>query len=145
MKKENQMNLESQLAFPLYITAKEVIRSFQPVLSALDLTYTQYLVMMVIWEYKTANLKMIGDRISLDSGTLTPLLRKLEAKGFITRERFTGDGRSMVIQLTAKGQSLQKKVKHLPNVMDDAIGLSAEEEQILRALLAKMMSNIGAK
>ena len=98
--------------------------------------------MSVIWEYKEANLKMIGERIYLDSGTLTPLLRKLEKKGLIIRERFKQDERSMMITLTTKGKSLEKKVRHIPKLIETKLGLSQEELQLLQNLLWKVLHNV---
>ncbi len=141
-KEKEKLDLETHVGFPLYAAAKEVFRACQPELTEVGLTYTQYLVMSVIWELKTVNLKAIGTRLFLDSGTLTPLLRKLELKGFIVRERFKSDERSMVITLTAKGQSLQKKVRHIPELIESNIGLASEEMQVLQGLLYKVLHNV---
>lgn len=141
MKKE-KLKVEQEIGFPLYAAAKEALRACQPELSELGITYTQYLGMSVIWEYKEANLKMIGERIYLDSGTLTPLLRKLEKKGLIIRERFKQDERSMMITLTTKGKSLEKKVRHIPNLIETKLGLSQEELQLLQNLLWKVLHNV---
>ncbi len=100
--KKVSLEVESHVGFPLYAASKEVFRACQPELMNLGLTYTQYLVMSVIWELKTVNLKLIGEKLYLDSGTLTPLLRKLESKGLIIRERLKEDERSMVITLTGQ-------------------------------------------
>ena len=143
MKKEKEkLDVETHIGFPLYAAAKEVFRACQPELTKFGLTYTQYLAMSVIWELKTVNLKAIGERLFLDSGTLTPLLRKLELKGLILRERFKNDERSMVITLTAKGQSLQKKVHHIPGLIESTIGLKPEEIQTLQGLLLKVLHNV---
>ena len=143
MKKEKErLDVETHVGFPLYAAAKEVFRACQPELTKVGLTYTQYLVMSVIWEYKEANLKMIGERIYLDSGTLTPLLRKLEKKGLIIRERFKQDERSMMITLTTKGKSLEKKVRHIPKLIETKLGLSPEELQLLQNLLWKVLHNV---
>ena len=141
MKKE-KLKVEQEIGFPLYAAAKEAWRACQPELSELGITYTQSLAMSVIWEYKEANLKMIGERIYLDSGTLTPLLRKLEKKGLIIRERFKQDERSMMITLTTKGKSLEKKVRHIPNLIETKLGLSQEELQLLQNLLWKVLHNV---
>ena len=143
MKKEKgKLDVETHVGFPLYAAAKEVFRACQPELTKVGLTYTQYLVMSVIWELKSVNLKAIGTRLFLDSGTLTPLLRKLELKGFIVRERVKEDERSMEITLTAKGQSLQKKVRHIPELIESNIGLSPEDLQVLQGLLYKVLHNV---
>ena len=143
MKKETErLDVETHVGFPLYAAAKEVFRACQPELTKVGLTYTQYLVMSVIWELKSVNLKAIGTRLFLDSGTLTPLLRKLELKGFIVRERVKEDERSMEITLTAKGQSLQKKVRHIPELIEANIGLSPDDLQVLQGLLYKVLHNV---
>lgn len=143
MKKEKEkLDVETHVGFPLYAAAKEVFRACQPELTKVELTYTQYLVMSVIWELKSVNLKAIGTRLFLDSGTLTPLLRKLELKGFIVRERVKEDERSMEITLTAKGQSLQKKVRHIPELIEANIGLSPDDLQVLQGLLYKVLHNV---
>lgn len=141
-KKKERLDVETHVGFPLYAAAKEVFRACQPELTKVGLTYTQYLVMSVIWELKSVNLKAIGTRLFLDSGTLTPLLRKLELKGFIVRERVKEDERSMEITLTAKGQSLQKKVRHIPELIESNIGLSPEDLQVLQGLLYKVLHNV---
>ena len=143
MKKEKvRLDVETHVGFPLYAAAREVFRACQPELTKVGLTYTQYLVMSVIWELKSVNLKAIGTRLFLDSGTLTPLLRKLELKGFIVRERVKEDERSMEITLTAKGQSLQKKVRHIPELIEANIGLSPDDLQVLQGLLYKVLHNV---
>ena len=143
MKKEKErLDEETHVGYPLYAAAKEVFRACQPELTKVGLTYTQYLVMSVIWELKSVNLKAIGTRLFLDSGTLTPLLRKLELKGFIVRERVKEDERSMEITLTAKGQSLQKKVRHIPELIEANIGLSPDDLQVLQGLLYKVLHNV---
>ena len=97
-----QLKLENQLCFPLYAAAKEVVRKYKPFLDELDLTYTQYIAMMVLWEHESMNVKELGSKLYLDSGTLTPLLKKLEAKGYISRCRCKEDERNLIIQITAK-------------------------------------------
>lgn len=141
-KEKEKLDVETHSGFPLYAATKEVFRACQPELTKFGLTYTQYLAMSVIWELKTVNLKAIGERLFLDSGTLTPLLRKLESKGLILRERLKDDERSMVITLTARGQSLQKKVHHIPELIESKIGLGPEEMQVLQGLLLKVLHNV---
>ena len=104
---KEDLKLENQLCFPLYIASKEVIKKYRPLLDALDLTYTQYITMMVLWEKKELNVKTLGNILLLDSGTLTPLLRKLETKGYINRVRNEEDERNLVITITDKGQELK--------------------------------------
>lgn len=136
------LTLEGQLCFPLYAGAKEVVRVYQPQLDALGLTYTQYIVMLVLWEHRQLNVKSIGQQVYLDSGTLTPLLRKLEAKGLVTRERSLQDERTVVVTLTTKGKSLKKQARQLPNRLEEILGLSKEEQVQLSTLLNKVLDNL---
>ena len=95
--KYESLKLSNQLCFPLYACSKEIIRKYKPYLDDIDLTYTQYIAMMVLWEKKTVNVKLLGECLYLDSGTLTPVLKKLESKGYITRERSSEDERNLVV------------------------------------------------
>ena len=107
MDKYDCLKLDSQLCFPMYACAKEIQRIYKPFLDEINLTYTQYVAMMVLWEEKEATLKHIGERIVLDSGTLTPLFRKLEEKGFVNRVKDENDDRNLIIKLTDKGLALR--------------------------------------
>lgn len=142
MKEENFVALENQLVFPLYLCSKEVIRRYSILLNKVDLTYTQFVVMMYFWERKTSNVKEIGRTILLDSSTLTPLLKKLEAKGFITRKKSNLDERNLVLELTKKGIALKEKALPIPREMQKYGKLSAKEEQELRKLLIKLLTSI---
>lgn len=142
MKEESFIPLENQLVFPLYLCSKEVIRKYSILLNEVDLTYTQFVVMMYFWEKKTSNVKEIGRTMLLDSSTLTPLLKKLEAKGFITRKKSNLDERNLVLELTKKGIALKEKVLPIPREMQKHIKLSVKEEQELRKLLIKFLTNI---
>ena len=114
-----QLKLENQLCFPLYAAAKEVVRKYKPFLDELDLTYTQYITMMVLWEKEELNVKELGSVLYLDSGTLTPLLKKLELKGYISRNRCKEDERNLIIQITEKGDTLKEKAAKIPAEMAD--------------------------
>ena len=103
------LKLENQICFPLYACSKEIIRQYTPFLQALDLTYTQYLVMMVLWEKREINVKELGAFLYLDSGTLTPVLKKLEAKGYLCRTRAKEDERNLRVTITEKGELLRKR------------------------------------
>jgi DNA-binding MarR family transcriptional regulator len=133
------LKLEDQLCFPLYAASREVIKLYKPFLDELDLTYTQYLAMLLLWEHKTMTVKEMGDRLFLDSGTLTPLLKKLEAKGMITRARSTKDERNLNITATKAGKALHDKALHIPVEMGKYNPLSLEETIILYRLLYKML------
>ncbi len=133
------LKIENQVCFPLYAAAKDVIRKYTPYLDPLNLTYTQYIVMMVLWEYKEMNVKELGQRLFLDSGTLTPLLKKLEQKGFISRTRSDSDERNLMVSPTEKGMKLREKALAVPAAMGSCIDLTQEEIQTLYQLLYKLL------
>ena len=137
-----QLKLEGQLCFPMYAASKEIIRKYKPYLEALDLTYTQYITMMVLWEKKQVNVKELGASLFLDSGTLTPLLKKLEAKGYITRGRSKVDERNLEIVITEAGENLREQAAHIPYEMAKMIQLSHEEAFQLYNLLYKLLGSL---
>ena len=139
---EKDLKLENQLCFPLYIASKEVIKKYRPLLDALDLTYTQYITMMVLWEKKELNVKALGNILLLDSGTLTPLLRKLETKGYINRVRNEEDERNLIITITEKGQELKDNVKGIPTEVSKCINLTNDEAYTLYRLLYKVIMGL---
>ncbi|MFA9465895.1 MAG: MarR family winged helix-turn-helix transcriptional regulator [Velocimicrobium sp.] len=142
MAKKNKyeaLKLENQLCFPLYASAKEVVRQYKPFLDALDLTYTQYITMMVMWEKKEINVKELGEYLYLDSGTLTPLLKKLETKGYITRNRSSKDERHLDVVITPLGVELREQAVDIPQKVGQCICLEPEEAQMLYKLLYKMI------
>ena len=122
-----QLLLKNQLCFPLYACSKEIVRKYKPFLDELGLTYTQYITMLVLWEKGESNVKELGERLYLDSGTLTPLLKKLESKGYITRKRSTADERNLLVKITEEGMGLGEKAKDIPERILKAIGLDQEE------------------
>ena len=142
MNRYDCLKIENQLCFPLYACAKEVVRRYTPLLERLDLTYTQYITMMVLWECGEMNVKELGRRRFLDSGTLTPLLKKLEAKGFIARRRSAEDERSLLVSVTEAGNRLREEALSIPAEMGGCMPLTAEEAQTLHGLLHKILENI---
>lgn len=140
----DQLLLENQVCFPLYATAKEVVRSYTPLLDVLDLSYTQYIAMMVLWEEECVSVTRLGERLYLDSGTLTPLLKKLEAKGFVKRERSTEDERRLDVTATEKGMALRERALSVPVAVGSCVNLESEEAIELKRLLAKVMVNLRA-
>ena len=136
------LRLERQLCFPLYACSKEVIRRYKPFLDPLELTYTQYIALMVLWEKKSMTVKDLGERLYLDSGTLTPVLKKLEAKHYIQRQRSEQDERSVIITLTEEGWALQEKASAVPKQMSACVVLSQEERIQLYGLLQKMLASL---
>ncbi len=133
------LKLENQLCFPLYACAKEVVRSYKPFLARLDLTYTQYITMMVLWERKQMNVKEIGECLYLDSGTLTPLLKKLEQKGFIRRHRSKEDERNLLISITPEGEALRDEAVNVPAEMKACMSLDPQDAADLYRLLYKFL------
>lgn len=137
------LKLENQLCFPLYACAKEIVRKYKPFLDELDLTYTQYIAMMVLWEKKQMNVKELGECLYLDSGTLTPLLKKLETKGYVRRERSKTDERNLVITITKDGEDLKEQAVNVPMQMGSCMKLTPEERAQLYRLLYKVLGCIG--
>ncbi len=136
------LELENQLCFPLYAVAKEIVGKYHDYLADIDLTYTQYVVMMVLWKEKSLNVKALGDKVRLDSGTLTPLLKKLEKKGYISRTRDEKDERVVIISLTEQGDALKEKALEIPYKMGKCVPLSSEEAKTLYDILYKMLNNL---
>ncbi len=141
MDQYEMLKIENQLCFPLYACAKEVIRKYTPYLDRIDLTYTQYITMMVLWEYGRMNVKELGKRLYLDSGTLTPLLKKLEKKEIISRSRSEADERQMMVEPTAKGMQLRDQAVEVPLEVGKCINLSGEEMSTLYQILYKVLEN----
>lgn len=133
--------LANQVCFPLYAASKEIIRHYTPLLKPLDLTYTQYLVMLVLWEKKKTTVKELGNDLCLDSGTLTPLLKKLAEKNYIKRQRETDDERIVNVTLTSQGVALQKQAKGIPQKIKSYLPLEQEELDTLQHLTRKMLDN----
>lgn len=133
------LKLENQLCFPLYACAKEIVRTYKPYLDEIDLTYTQYITMMVLWEKQQMNVKEIGKCLYLDSGTLTPLLKKLEQKGYIERHRSKDDERNLLISITPEGEALKDKAVDVPAKMGACINLTPKEAETLYSLLYKLL------
>ena len=138
-KKYEALKLENQLCFPLYAASREVVKRYRPYLDAIGLTYTQYIAMMVMWEQKEITVKALGEKLFLDSGTMTPVLKSLEAKGYVVRKRSTTDERSVSVFLTDSGEELKKKAAEIPAKVAGCVGLSGEEALQLYRLLYKVL------
>lgn len=136
------LKLENQLCFPLYACSKEIVRRYKPYLDELDLTYTQYITMMVLWEEYEINVKELGKKLYLDSGTLTPLLKKLEAKGYITRNRSKEDERNLVVKITDSGKALKEKACEIPAKIGSCVNLSEEKAKLLYETLYQILKSI---
>lgn len=138
-KKYDLLKLENQLCFPLYACARETIKLYKPYLDAIGLTYTQYITMMVLWERTSVTAKELGDALFLDSGTLTPLLKKMEAKGLLTRRRSAADERSLVVTVTEAGMALRDEAADIPRKMAARLVISPDETEILYRILYRML------
>ena len=142
-KQYDLLKLENQLCFPLYAAARATIRLYKPLLDKLDLTYTQYITMMVLWERRSLTAKELGDILFLDSGTLTPLLKKMEAKGLLTRKRSRRDERSLVVTVTDRGMALREEALSVPKAMAECLTLPREDALTLYDILYKMLGREG--
>lgn len=136
------LKLKNQVCFPLYLCSKEIIRKYEPFLKDLDLTYTQYLVMMYFWEMESSNLKELAKTLMIDPSTLTPLLKKLEKKGYIRRVRSKEDERNLVITLTENGKALKDDALIVPENLKKCVSLSEEETKTLYTLLRKILNDV---
>ncbi|WP_296149157.1 MarR family transcriptional regulator [uncultured Flavobacterium sp.] len=142
MENNHQLELGNQLCFPLYVISKEIIGLYRPFLDALDITYPQYLVMMVLWEKDGLTVNQVGEKLYLDSGTVTPLLKRLEAKGLIDRKRKKEDERVVEVFLADKGRNLQQKACEIPARMQEKLNLSPEDLFELKETVQKILNKI---
>lgn len=136
------LKLENQLCFPLYACAKEVVRRYTPLLEPLGLTYTQYIAMMVLWEHKSITVKELGKKLYLDSGTLTPMLKKMEKAGWLVRERSKSDERVVVVTIAPEGERLQEKAADVPLKMSRCVKLADDEAAQLYSLLNVLLKEM---
>lgn len=135
------LKLKNQLCFPLYACSREITKKYKPYLDEIGLTYTQYITMMVLWEKSSVSVKELGECLYLDSGTLTPMLKNMAEKGFITRNQSETDERVTVIKMTNLGDQLKEKAKEIPLKMGNCITLSKDEITQLYSLLYKLLNN----
>lgn len=133
------LKLENQLCFPLYACAKEVVRRYTPLLEPLGLTYTQYITMMVLWEHKSISVKNLGQMLLLDSGTLTPMLKKMEKQGWLCRERSHEDERVVIVSITPAGECLKQRAADVPRKMSQCLAIDSDDAMKLYKLLKKML------
>ena len=136
------LKLENQICFPLYACSKEIVKAYKPYLDELDLTYTQYITMMVMWEHRELRVKEIGKCLFLDSSTLTPLLKRLEEKGYLTRQRSSKDERDLIITLTGSGEALKEKAVTVPERLSACVALDPQKAQALYMLLYEVLSKL---
>ncbi len=138
----DSLRLSNQLCFPIYLCAKEIVNSYSKPLARLNLSYTQYVIMMYLWENGTSTAKQLSDTLLLDQSTLTPLVKKLEAKGYISRQRCTEDERCILISLTQYGTALKEEALKIPVTMKNCLNISREDAIILITVIEKILKNI---
>ena len=145
MKNEELLKLDNQICFPMYVASKEIVRRYIPLLNKLDLTYTQYITLLALWEKDHITVKELGEKLYLDSGTLTPLLNKLEKKGYIIKNKSDKDGRELVVIVTDKGLELKQKAIDVPPEIAKCVNLKKEEAVVFYQLLHKVLDGFYVK
>ncbi|KPB03825.1 MarR family winged helix-turn-helix transcriptional regulator [Bacillus sp. CHD6a] len=138
---ESNLKLDNQLCFKIYSAEKKMMKLYRSYLDELGITYSQYLVLLVLWEKDAISVKELGEKLILDSGTLTPMLKRMETNQLITRSRSKKDERSVVITLTPKGKGLNKQVECIPNKFLEKVSLDTDELKALSELLTKLVVN----
>ena len=136
------LKLENQLCFPLYACAKEIVKAYKPYLDELDLTYTQYITMMVMWEHKELRVKEVGEYLYLDSSTLTPLLKRLEEKGYVTRRRSEKDERDLIVAVTPDGMALRERALSVPAKLAACVDLEPDKAGQLYGILYEILEKL---
>lgn len=142
MDRYDPLKLENQLCFPLYAASREVIKRYHPYLTELGLTYTQYIAMMVLWADKKVSVKELGQKLFLDSGTLTPVLKSLEEKGYVNRYRSSEDERVLIVEITEEGENLKEQAVSIPEKVAGCVRLDSEDAMQLYKLLYKVLEAI---
>lgn len=136
---KDELKLEDQICFSLYVATREITKRYRPILSQLNLTYPQYLVLLVLWQKGPVSVTELGQYLYLDSGTLTPMIKRMEGAGHLIRKRSTDDERKVYVELTAQGKKLEEKASDIPSRIDAQSNLEPEELVELQKLLNKML------
>lgn len=142
LRADDALLLDNQLCFPLYACAREVVKRYRPFLDELGLTYTQYIAMMVLWETPCVSSRQLGRRLFLDSGTLTPVLKRLETMGYVNRKRDEKDERNLIVTLTETGQALKARAAFVPGQMAACIRMEPQDAMQLYTLLHRLLDSI---
>ncbi|MGD6966337.1 MarR family winged helix-turn-helix transcriptional regulator [Rossellomorea vietnamensis] len=137
-----QLKLENQICFLLYAASREMTKQYKPILEDLDVTYPQYLVLLLLWEHESLTVKGMGEKLFLDSGTLTPMLKRMEEQGLLVRERSDEDQRSVSVKLTSEGQNLKQKAADIPGRILSLAGSTEEENKVLKTALLRLLNNL---
>jgi len=140
MDKYKNLKLDNQLCFALYAASREVIKLYKPILDKYNLTYTQYVTLLVLWEKEKIAVKQIGEKLHLDSGTLTPVLKKLESMELILKYRDIQDDRVVIVELTQRGRSLKDEILEVPEQIYCKVGVTEEEFIVLKSSLDKLLN-----
>ena len=138
---DEALRLDNQLCFPLYAASRRIISAYTPFLKPLGLTYTQYIVFLVLWEKDGVTVGEIGERLHLDNGTLTPLLKKMEKAGYVSRERSSKDERVVLITLTKEGKAMKKKVREIPFQVGSCLCIDPKDAKQLKEMLDKLLTD----
>lgn len=141
-KKYDALKLSNQVCFPLYACSKELVSQYTPYLKKIGITYTQYIVMMVLWEHGSVSSRELADKVHLDYGTLTPVLKKLESIGYLTRTRDPEDERLLIVSITDKGDAVKDEALKIPSCIASCVGLNEEEFKMLYILTYKALNNM---
>lgn len=141
-KKYDALKLSNQVCFPLYACSKELVSQYTPYLKKIGITYTQYIVMMVLWEHGSVSSRELADKVHLDYGTLTPVLKKLESIGYLTRTRDPEDERLLIVSVTDKGDAVKDEALKIPSCIASCVGLNEEEFKMLYILAYKALNNM---
>ncbi|MDO7906879.1 MarR family transcriptional regulator [Paenibacillus sp. JX-17] len=139
------LSLDDHLCFSLYASSRAILRLYRPFLDEIGLTYPQYLVLLVLWEQGQTTVKVLGQRLELDSGTLTPMLKRMEAAGLVERSRTTEDERFVMVKITDKGAELRDKAMCIPRSLFEASGMTVEETQALNSAIRKLSHQVNDK
>ncbi|MDQ0207375.1 MarR family winged helix-turn-helix transcriptional regulator [Alkalicoccobacillus murimartini] len=136
------LKLENQICFKMYTAEREIMKMYRTLLEELDVTYSQYLVLLVLWEKNAITVKELGEKLSLDSGTLTPMLKRMESHGLLKRKRSVEDERSVIIRLTAEGEALKQKAECIPSQLVENLSLEFEDYKKLDELLTTFLKHV---
>lgn len=136
----NFLSLENQVCFPVYTLAKEIVNHYRPLLDELDITYPQYLVLMVLWNEQKQTVGQLGEKLFLDTGTLTPLLKRMEQKGMVVRRRCSDDERVVRLSLTEKGMTMKEKAKAIPHRLMQSMNLSEDDLLEMKNIITRILS-----
>jgi len=141
MEENSNLFLPEQVCFPLYASSRMITRLYQPLLEKFEITYPQYLVLLVLWQHRKLSVTELGSKLFLNTNTLTPLIRKMKEKKLLTKQRSNKDERTVYIALTKKGQELQEEAKSVPKELIKSLNMSSEDLEDIRAIMWRFLDN----